>query len=94
MSIAAATRSPHFGGGAQSMAACSLDLSGVMVLISAGRAASISAAVCVRDLAVRLGGGGGGGGGGSANIGGGVEYRLQYAVSAAAAALYNLGRST
>ena len=77
------------------MAACSLDLSGVMVLISAGRAASISAAVCVRDLAVRLGGGGGGGGGGgSANIGGGVEYRLQYAVSAAAAALYNLGRST
>ncbi len=74
------------------MAACSLDLSGVMVLISAGRAASISAAVCVRDLAVRLGGGGGGGG--SANIGGGVEYRLQYAVSAAAAALYNLGRST
>lgn len=75
------------------MAACSLDLSGVMVLISAGRAASISAAVCVRDLAVRLGGGGGGGGG-SANIGGGVEYRLQYAVSAAAAALYNLGRST
>lgn len=72
------------------MAACSLDLSGVMVLISAGRAASISAAVCVRDLAVRLGGGGGG----SANIGGGVEYRLQYAVSAAAAALYNLGRST
>ena len=92
MSIAAATRSPHFGGGAQSMAACSLDLSGVMVLISAGRAASISAAVCVRDLAVRLGGGGGGGG--SANIGGGVEYRLQYAVSAAAAALYNLGRST
>ena len=70
------------------MAACSLDLSGVMVLISAGRAASISAAVCVRDLAVRLGGGG------SANIGGGVEYRLQYAVSAAAAALYNLGRST
>ncbi len=93
MSIAAATRSPHFGGGAQSMAACSLDLSGVMVLISAGRAASISAAVCVRDLAVRLGGGGGGGGG-SANIGGGVEYRLQYAVSAAAAALYNLGRST
>jgi len=93
VSIAAATRSPHFGGGAQSMAACSLDLSGVMVLISAGRAASISAAVCVRDLAVRLGGGGGGGGG-SANIGGGVEYRLQYAVSAAAAALYNLGRST
>jgi len=92
VSIAAATRSPHFGGGAQSMAACSLDLSGVMVLISAGRAASISAAVCVRDLAVRLAVRLGGGG--SANIGGGVEYRLQYAVSAAAAALYNLGRST